>query len=260
MEVDPQFGLAMPEHGWVPSPGYALRRHRVLAHLDRLPRGGRAIEVGCGAGGLLEDLTARGFACDALETSPRALELLALAYGDRDDVRVHAAPQGDWAGAFDLLMAFEVLEHVEDDAGALAIWASWLAPGGHALLSVPAHRRRWNPTDEWAGHFRRYERDDLSARLEGAGLEPLVIECYGFPLANALEAIRARTFQRGAEHARAGATAASGVERRVETRLWPIQTSAPGRLAMRALCRTQDVFLDRELGNGFLAVARRPLA
>ncbi|MCA9606991.1 MAG: methyltransferase domain-containing protein, partial [Myxococcales bacterium] len=206
---------------------------------------------------LLRDVAARGYACDALETSPRALELLREAYGGRADIRVHAAAGDDWAGAFDLVMAFEVLEHIEDDAAALEEWCSWLAPGGHLLLSVPAHQRRWNPTDVWAGHFRRYERDELAARLAAAGLEVRSLECYGFPLANALEAVRARTFQRGDTRGREGATAQSGVERRVETRLWPLQTRLLGRAAMVALCNMQEAFLDRELGNGFLAVARR---
>ncbi|MCB9597673.1 MAG: class I SAM-dependent methyltransferase [Sandaracinaceae bacterium] len=257
MVVHPLYGLAMPELGWVPSPGYVLRRHRVLAWLDRLPAGRRALEIGCGAGALLHDLGERGYRCDALESSPRALELLAAAFGDRDDVHAHATPGDDWAGRFDLLLAFEVLEHIEDDAGALRAWVDWLAPGGHVLLSVPAHERRWNPTDEWAGHFRRYEADGLRARLEEAGLEVVALECYGFPLANLLEAVRARTYQRGATTERAGATAASGVERTVETKLWPAQTSPVGQAAMIALCRAQDAFLDRELGNGFFAVARR---
>ncbi len=256
MHTHPLYGLAMPEHGWVPSPSYVLRRHRVLAHLTGLAPG-RAVEVGCGAGALLHDLAARGWTCDGVETSARARELCGHAFAGREDVRAHDAPEAGWTSAFDLLMAFEVLEHIDDDLGALRGWVEWLRPGGLVLISVPAHARRWSASDEWGGHLRRYEREDLEGLLREAGLEVRTIECYGFPLANALFAIRARTWQRGDRRGRAKATAASGVERTVETKLWPLQTSAPGRLAMRMFCRAQDVFLDRELGNGFFAVAQK---
>lgn len=265
MHEHPQYGLTLPEHGWVPSPGYVLRRDRVLAMIDALPAGGQALEIGCGAGALLHDLHKRGYACEALETSERAFEVASSVFRDRREVQVFNRPQRDWSGKFDLLLAFEVLEHIEDDEGALAQWVEWLAPGGYALLSVPAHQRRWNPTDEWAGHFRRYESDGLVALLGRAGLEVREVECYGFPLANVLTAIRARTWQRGrasAEDAavRAEGTAASGVERKHESRLFPIQASMPGRLAMRAFCRIQRAFARSELGNGLLALAHKPRA
>ena len=223
-----------------------------------MPQGERALEIGCGPGALLHDLAAMGYRCDAVETSERALELAAVAFRGRSDVEVHSGPRPEWDGCFDLVAAFEVLEHIEDDAKALTEWVRWLTPGGHLLISVPAHQRRWNPTDEWAGHYRRYEVAQVDALLRVAGLEAVTLECYGFPLANVLEAIRARTFQRGAADGRVGATAASGVERSVERRMWPLQTSLAGQLAMRTLCRLQDSFLHRELGNGFIAVARKP--
>ncbi len=254
----PLYGLSLPEHGWVPSPSYVLRRDRALVRISEL-EGGRALEIGCGAGALLHDLVKMGFACEAIETSPRALEITSEVFAGRSDVRVFDAPQSDWKSKFDLVIAFEVLEHIEDDFDALETWASWLAPGGHLLLSVPAHRRRWNPTDEWAGHFRRYESGELRSLVENAGLDVVEIESYGFPLANALEAIRARTWQRidKKNAARARQTAQSGVERRVESRFFRLQTSRVGTLAMRGFCRLQRVFAHTELGNGFFLLAKK---
>jgi SAM-dependent methyltransferase len=265
MREHPQYGLTLPEHGWVPSPGYVLRRDRVLAKIAAAPPGGRALEIGCGAGALLHDLAKRGYACEALETSERAFEVASSVFRDRSDVRIWERPRGDWSERFDLVLAFEVLEHIEDDRAALMQWVRWLRPGGQLVLSVPAHQRRWNPTDEWAGHFRRYESAELASLMESAGLEVRDLECYGFPLANVLEAIRARTWQRGRRAAdataRAEGTAASGVERKNESRLFPLQASLPGRVTMRAFCRLQVAFAHTELGNGFLALARKqPLA
>ncbi len=260
MREHPLYGLALPEHGWVPSPGYALRRERVLHHVGEVPPG-RALEIGCGAGALLHDLAERGFRCEALESSARAREIASAVFRGRDDVRLHETPQ-PWEEAFDLVLAFEVLEHIEDDARALREWVSWMRPGATLIMSVPAHQRRWNPTDEWAGHYRRYESAQLRSMLRDVGLWVVELECYGFPLANLLEAVRARTWQRvepdGDAARRAQHTAASGVERNVETKLFPLQASLPGRVAMRGFFRLQRWFAHTELGNGFLVVARKP--
>lgn len=88
---------------------------------------------------------------------------------------------------FDVVCAFEVLEHMEDDAAALSRWLSRLRPGGWMLVSVPQGRHRYGPQDEWVGHYRRYDRSDLESLLDNAGLRELTTTSYGFPLGNALE-------------------------------------------------------------------------
>lgn len=256
-ERHPLFGLTAPERGWVPAPRYALRRARLLALAGPLG-GGRLLEIGPGAGALLSDLAALGFSCEALETSEEAFQLAsALSPG----VRIARAPEPDWSCAFDTVVACEVLEHIEDDRAALEEWRGWLRPGGHLILSVPAHARRWSATDVWAGHFRRYEKDGLCGLLEGAGFEVVELECYGFPLSNLVEPLRAWSHRRALRHRKRAslqeATAQSGVERGLEARLWPLQASAPGRLLFRAAFRLQEIFRKRDLGTGYLALARR---
>jgi SAM-dependent methyltransferase len=272
MERHPAYGLAVPEKGWVPALRYALRRDRVLKLAAGLPPGPdrralRALEIGCGAGALLPDLAGLGFACDAMETSESAFELATYVNRDLPQVRIHRSPQPDWEGRFDLLLAFEVLEHIEDDAGTLAQWRSWIRPGGRMLLSVPARMARWSPSDVWAGHFRRYERQGLLDLFRSSGFEVEHHECYGFPVSNVTERVRAwvhgrdlrRTANR-ADHDKAALaenTARSGTQRGIESRLYPLQASWPGTLAFRAACRVQERFLDREAGTGYLVLARR---
>jgi glycosyltransferase involved in cell wall biosynthesis len=256
----PLFGLSAPELGWVPAPRYALRRARLLALAARLG-GGRLLEIGPGAGALLSDLAALGFSCDALESSEEAFRLAGALNAGESDVRLRREPGGDWTGAFDALVACEVLEHIEDDSGALAAWRAWLRPGGHLLLSVPAHARRWSATDVWAGHFRRYERDALRRLLTSSGFAVEELECYGFPLSNLVEPLRAwshtRALRRRERQEMADATAQSGVERGLEARLWPLQAGLPGRLLFRAAFRLQEIFRHRDLGTGYLVLARR---
>jgi SAM-dependent methyltransferase len=275
MERHPLFGLSAPELGWVPAPRYALRRARLLALTRRLG-GGRLLEIGPGAGALLQDLAAQGFSCDAVESSPEAFRI-AGALNAGGAVRLHREPAAGWEGAFDALVACEVLEHIEDDRAALESWRAWLRPGGHLVLSVPAHARRWSATDVWAGHFRRYEREDLRRLLAGVGFEVVELECYGFPLSNLVEPVRAwshgralKARTRTARTARTAgtartedgkdmeqATARSGVERGLEARLWPLQAGWAGRLLFRAAFRLQTMFRNRDLGTGYLVLARR---
>lgn len=254
----PVYGLGAPGLGWVPAPRYALRRARILALLAGLEPG-RALEVGCGSGALLADLTALGWRCEALEPAPEAL---ALAQRLSPETRISPAPRAEWEEAFDLVLAFEILEHLEDDAGALRQWQSWVRPGGRLMLSVPARQARWSATDDWAGHLRRYERRDLLALIEAAGLAVERHECYGFPLSNVTETIRgqvhARVLRRagGKPDPEAG-TERSGTDRGFESRLYPLQTSPPGVALFRLSCWLQDRFLGRELGTGYLVLARR---
>ncbi len=148
-------------------PAYLLRRRRILRQLqDFHPCD--VIEIGCGAGMLLQELSARGFRCQALESSPQARELITrLSVKTGQKVTVHDEADLRGRGRFPLVMAFEVLEHIEGDDAAMKQWASWLAPGGTLLLSVPAHPRLWSAADEWAGHYRRYRQQDLIDVVDG---------------------------------------------------------------------------------------------
>lgn len=116
--------------------------------------------------------------------------------------------------AFDIVCAFEVLEHQSDDAGELVRWRSFLRPGGNLLLSVPAHRERFGPSDEAVGHFRRYDRSDLERVLGTSGFEPVWIESWGAGLGHLLDWARDRISageaERGDRRSAADATARSG--------------------------------------------------
>jgi len=75
------------------------------------------------------------------------------------------------SGCFDVVAAFDVLEHCEPEPVAVAELARVLAPGGRLLLSVPAYQWAWSDFDEENGHHRRYTRRRLVRAVEGAGLK-----------------------------------------------------------------------------------------
>src|SRR5690554_4777090 len=255
-------GPAAPEAGWVPAPRYLLRRARILRQLAGI-KPCQALEIGCGAGVLLHELTARGFDCSALESSAEARTLArGLATDAGIDIDFHESPPADWQGRFPLLMAFEVLEHIEHDRDALEAWRSWMPAGGTLLLSVPSHMSRWNPADVWAGHFRRYERQALGSLLRGAGFEPDEMECYGFPLATASEKLTARRYARaerpGDDRTVEGKQAnshRSGIDRSHVMKWFPLMNNPFGKAAITLADLAQRPFLGGELGNGYLVRA-----
>lgn len=264
MENSALLGPAAPEHGWVPAPRYLLRRDRVMHALKNI-QPCKILEIGCGAGMLLQELAARGFECHALETSSDARVLGAkLAAEARKRIEFHAAPENNWDNSFSLLMAFEVLEHIEDDASAVARWHTWLAPDAKLILSVPAHQKRWNARDVWAGHVRRYERQELVRIVESAGFIVESVDCYGFPLANILEKIGERRYKKHERvqvdqsvHVRDANTAQSGIDRSADAKWYPFLRSPLGRIAIWTAMLIQRPFRNTESGNGYVLVARK---
>jgi len=147
------------------------------------------LEVGCGQGSLGTRLAQRyrylGVEPDRVSWSVASARIGA-AGGEVRNIAVEEL--GD--DRFDLVCAFEVLEHIEDDAAALKEWSSRLRANGWLLLSVPAHQHRFGPGDEMAGHFRRYDPAAMTALLTRCGFTEIQLRQYGFPLGYLLEAGR----------------------------------------------------------------------
>ncbi|HEX3848964.1 MAG TPA: class I SAM-dependent methyltransferase [Steroidobacteraceae bacterium] len=83
--------------------------------------------------------------------------------------QITAMPFADQS--FDLVCALDIIEHVDDDARALEELARVTRAGGTILLSTPLHQARWTNFDEFVGHKRRYEPEQLLDRLAQHGLE-----------------------------------------------------------------------------------------
>jgi SAM-dependent methyltransferase len=83
-------------------------------------------------------------------------------------------------GRFGMALCQNVLEHVDDDAGALRAIAASLRPGGRLALLVPAHPRLFGSLDRTYGHRRRYTRSGLASVVDRAGLE--LLDLYSFNL------------------------------------------------------------------------------
>jgi SAM-dependent methyltransferase len=153
---------------------------------------------------------------------------------------------------FDLVCAFEVLEHLEDDAGALREWRGCLHPGGWVLLSVPAFAARFGAWDRKVGHYRRYERAQMHDLLALSGFTHPAVWSYGFPLGNVLERGRnaaARLSRIGGSMAER--TASSGGL--LQPADW---MGCLTRAATAPFRRLQWRFIQRDVGTGFVVLAR----
>jgi len=265
MVIHPFYGPSLPENGWVPAPRYLLRRQLILDCLQEQEKC-ELLEIGPGAGALLYELAICGWKCSALEQSPQALKIAESLHNRPALAKFFSKPQRGWDAHFDWLMAMEVLEHIEDDTTALAQWSTWLKPGGQILLSVPAHQDKWNKTDVWAGHYRRYERDQLLQLFDKCGFTVVRIMCYGFPVGNLIEPIRARHHGRlldkrgkasSTDEFMKQNTEQSGISRSLEKQIYPLYSNFMGVSFMKCALWLQRKFIDTDFGTGYLIHARR---
>lgn len=236
----------------------ALRWDLVQRLLPPADPGLRVLEIGCGQGGFGARLAQRYSytGVDADSTAVAVASARVTAVSPQARVLTGELEQLVPAGDFDLVCAFEVIEHIEDDRAALAHWVSLVAPGGTLLISTPAWAARMGPWDEAVGHYRRYDPQALHQLLRDAGLaDPRVVH-YGAPLGYALEAARntvARRRLRSAGNQSMQDRTASSSRQLQPTAPWTRAAitagSLPFRLIQRAFPRT---------GLGLVALARRP--
>ena len=161
-------------HWW-----YRARRGVIAALIQRhsrLPEKARLLEVGAGTGHNLPMLAKFG-EVDALEIDPEARAIAEKRLGKQ----VLSAPlpelNGVEPGQYDLVGAFDVVEHIDDDAAAVVALARLLKPGGKLLLTVPAHRWMWSAHDVVNHHKRRYSKRELRSLVERS---PLKLEALGY--------------------------------------------------------------------------------
>ncbi len=235
-----------------------LRYDLVQRFLRELgPEISSVVEIGAGQGGVAARLAQRydyvGVEPDPLACSQASVRLRKAGRGRMVCGDVSALDPG---ATFDLLCSFEVLEHLEDDAGALVEWQRRLREGGWLLVSVPARPDRFGAHDRIVGHYRRYDAERLGELLVESGfVDPVVLTC-GFPLGYALEAARNTIARLAVSRGSASMeeqTAASGRWLQPPDRIgWlTAAVTAPFRLLQRPFVKTG-------LGTGLVALARRP--
>lgn len=139
-----------------------------LAHY--FPNVGSLLEIGCGTGVVLKairtefpetQLVGADLSEDAIAI---ARQRVAAEFVQFDAVRV------PFRDEFDVVCAFDVLEHIDDDQAALNELAAAVRTGGGVLIMVPQHKWLWSAADEYGHHRRRYTKKEIESKVRSAGL------------------------------------------------------------------------------------------
>ncbi|NLH98720.1 MAG: class I SAM-dependent methyltransferase [Chthonomonadales bacterium] len=148
------------------------RRHLILGLMnDRFGARSdlRVLDVGCGTGAMSSALRRFGTVTSA-DLSDRA-----LGYSARRGLTGLCASDATRlpfrTGAFDAIVALDLLEHIPDDAAAASEFARALQPGGQLFVTVPAYQSLWSGHDQALMHQRRYTARQVRRLIEGSGLE-----------------------------------------------------------------------------------------
>lgn len=216
---------------------WALARYFPSAH--------DLLEIGCGTGYVLSRLH-DAFPHLALSGSELFEEGLTYArerLGDAATLRQLDATQPSFREAFDIIGAFDVLEHIEDDQCVLANLHAALRPGGGLLVTVPQHAWLWSETDVAACHVRRYARAELREKLHGAGFDVLRMTSFVTLLLPAMLLARRRRREGMAE-----------VEAELDL---PAPLNAIGRATLQLEALLIRLGIDLPAGGSLLAVARK---
>jgi SAM-dependent methyltransferase len=138
------------------------------------------LEVGCGTGYVLHGLerSRPDLRLVGTELFEDGLRVARERLGARVELAQADARQLPWRDAFDVVGAFDVLEHIDADDAAMAGMVAAATPGGGLLITVPQHPWLWSAQDEHAHHERRYTRRELVAKLRRAGAEPFLVTSF----------------------------------------------------------------------------------
>lgn len=161
-----ELAQAEAEHFW-----FRSRNRLITWALHRFfPDTRKFLEIGCGTGFVLS-----GIAQDnpRLEISGSEIHSAGLHYA-ANRARNATLFQMDardipFDNEFDVIGAFDVLEHIEEDSKVLLQMFRAISPGGGMIVTVPQHRFLWSQQDEYACHVRRYEAQELQDKVEQAG-------------------------------------------------------------------------------------------
>jgi len=166
------------------SPYHHYRKRLILKLLHGLKaKNCMALDVGCGIGEIIVELTKRGFGCLGLDLSEYALHKAKPRAASQDFLLCDARFLPVRSGSCDLVVCSELLEHIREDSDVLSEIARVLLPGGRSILTVPHWDKYWTHGDEMDGHLRRYSKPQFLSAIERAGFTAEKVICWGFPLA-----------------------------------------------------------------------------
>jgi SAM-dependent methyltransferase len=150
---------------------WALRRY--------FPRAQSLLEIGCGTGFVLTGIKEAlpGLSLSGSEVFSAGLRFAAQRLPEADLFQMDAR-QIPFTDEFDVIGAFDVLEHVKEDSEVLSQMYQATRKQGGILVTVPHHPFLWSPADDYARHVRRYKSRELRDRVKRAGFEVIRVTSF----------------------------------------------------------------------------------
>ena len=249
----------MEKIDWWQSPSSVTRAYLFKRLLPKTLEG-EFLEVGIGeGGGLLLLLDKKGLTGVGIDCSYEAIRKARRRLMGKLSARVKIKKQDVWSikKKFDLIVAMEVIEHFKEDKKLIKYLYGCLNKGGLIIFSAPAHMKKWGQIDEYAGHYRRYEKENLNQRLAEAGFSEVLILSYGFPLLNLSSVVRNywlknKEDDRLLQKTKKERTMNSG-ERKLKTSLKFLFND----FFLFPFKLIQNLFLHSDLGVGYMVKAKR---
>jgi len=166
------------EHWWFKS-----RRKYLLDLLKDAPRNSKILDIGCSSGIFLKDLEALGFQTENLYGVDISDKAIANCKANGiANAFVMDAQKITLDETFDIIIASDCLEHLEDDRQAIKNWNSLLKVGGKMYVFVPAFKSLWSYHDVVNMHFRRYTNNELKSKLKAENLNIIKSSYWNFAL------------------------------------------------------------------------------
>ena len=131
----------------------------------------KILNIGCGTGGTVRMLEMFGEVVN-VDASDEAIKFMKK-NGFKNSIKVEGIELPFETATFDMVCAFDVLEHIDKDIEAVREWRRVVKPGGKIMLTVPAYQWLWSGHDESLHHYRRYTAPQLRGIAQTINLQPL---------------------------------------------------------------------------------------
>ncbi len=162
-----------------------FRNSLIIKKLRNFVPDGEILDFGCGCGNLTVRLAKFGYKVYAVDSSSASLSVVRKKIKFSPLAKSIKVIDGSYQEIaklnkkFDAICCGEVLEHIQDDQKVLELFFDSLKPGGKCIITVPARMKYWDASDIWAGHLRRYEKDEILKLFSQAGFKVIGLYCFG---------------------------------------------------------------------------------
>ncbi len=147
-----------------------FRNYNLYRFILKRLKGSSVLDIGCGAGHFLNLAGSKGFLTSGIEENQDLIDLSKKMYGkDLGIKKGRVESLNSEKRKFDTIVMIDVLEHIENDRGALQSIHEKLNPEGRVVILVPAYQFLYGKRDKNIGHFRRYTKNELTKKMRDAG-------------------------------------------------------------------------------------------